>query len=564
MPDEPHPFFLGDAKLVVLLLLLAAVTYGVALGGTDLWAPDEPRCGEVAREMIQRGDYVLPHLNDEAYHHKPPLYYWLIVAAAKATGSGVDSFSARLPGALMACVTILLTYLLGRHLWGRAEGFLGACAFGTCALAVYLSRRANFDTTLTAMTTLALYAFARNAFSEKPRLGWDLLFFAATGLAVLAKGPPGLGVPIGTALCFWIVAGQKRIWNARRVALKLLGIGLMLGIFAAWAVPACLRGGPDFTRSLLLGQTIERLQGHLGSHRRAFFYYFIQLPWCLFPWTIPFLFACWHLVVDTKKEDRRPVVFLFIWFVWTFAMFTASASKRETYLLPLLPSAALVVGKLIADRAFRPATEPVAKRLAIPFVLNATVLVVVGAAAAYVGIAGRALLERWAPAQDLSNIYAALRVPITWIGAALVAAGVATIIAVANRRGGVAFTIQALAISGVAIAAAVFVLPEVNPYKSARQLCARLSERLRPGDEVVMFNLDEQGIPFYLGRTVETFDKNEIPSLVAWAHGKGMRYVVAEEADYEAFLATRGDLRLESIDSQGVGHRRVDVFQVAR
>ena len=51
--------------------------------------------------MMRRDDWVLPHLNGEPYHHKPPLYYWLIAAASKATGGDVTALSTRIPSVAM-------------------------------------------------------------------------------------------------------------------------------------------------------------------------------------------------------------------------------------------------------------------------------------------------------------------------------------------------------------------------------------------------------------------------------------------------------------------------------
>ena len=72
-------------KLTAFMLLCGSI-FLVNLGGWDLWNPDEPRYAEVAREMMETGDYLVPHLNGVVYPDKPPFFFWLIVFASKPFG----------------------------------------------------------------------------------------------------------------------------------------------------------------------------------------------------------------------------------------------------------------------------------------------------------------------------------------------------------------------------------------------------------------------------------------------------------------------------------------------
>lgn len=563
MPEEPHPFFQAETKLLVVLALLATLTYGVGIGGNDLWDPDEPRYAQVAREMVRSGDWVLPHLNGEVYHHKPPLYFWLVAAATKLTGGEVDSVSARLPAVTMGFVCILLTYLIGKLLWNRAAGFLGACAFATCVLTVSLARTAHIDTTLTALTTLAIYAFARNALAPRPQFGWDLTFFVSCGLGVLAKGPVAIGIPIGTAVFYSTVAGNKRAVTARHVGDTLLGVFLMLAIPLAWFVPACIRGGNEYANTVVFKQIIQRVSDPEG-HVRPFHYFFVQFPWCSFPWFFLFCAGVWHLIVDTKREDRRPVVLLFVWIVFVFAMFTASASKRATYLLPLLPAVALIVGKLVADRGFRPSTESLPKRLSIPLLATGLVLAAAGAALVGFGIAGRSLLARQDVGAEVLDAYDRLRQPVTWISTGLFGLGLIVVLGVAYRRPAVAFGATVLSVAGLSAAAGLWILPGLDALKSAREISFKLQALLRRGDQVAMYDMDHEGIFFYLDRRVLLFDKNQTDDLVDLTKGEATTYVLVEPKDYERWLAVRADLRLELVESDSVGHRRIEVYKALR
>ena len=107
-----------ERLLVVGLLALAAALFIANTWGYDLWPPDEPRFAEVAREMMQSGNYLAPTVNNLPYKEKPPLLFWAISAASLPFGD-VNEFTARVPSALGGVITVLLTYLLARRLYGQ-------------------------------------------------------------------------------------------------------------------------------------------------------------------------------------------------------------------------------------------------------------------------------------------------------------------------------------------------------------------------------------------------------------------------------------------------------------
>ena len=113
-----------------LLIGAAALLLLWGLGARDLWAPDEPRYGQIAEELrsLQHGPegLVLLHLNGEAYTQEPPLYYWLAALAGSVQDRESET-AARLPSALAGLATIVLVLRWGSDLFGRAAG---ACAAG--------------------------------------------------------------------------------------------------------------------------------------------------------------------------------------------------------------------------------------------------------------------------------------------------------------------------------------------------------------------------------------------------------------------------------------------------
>jgi 4-amino-4-deoxy-L-arabinose transferase-like glycosyltransferase len=143
---------------VLVLLILCVILYFVNLGRWDLWNPDEPRYVEVAREMVNGGDWVLMHLNGHVYKDKPPFFFWLI-ALSSFLMQGFSSFSARFPSAFFGTLTVLLTFFLGKNLYGPRTGFLSGLILATSVEFFHLSTRANTDATLTFFTTASIFCF---------------------------------------------------------------------------------------------------------------------------------------------------------------------------------------------------------------------------------------------------------------------------------------------------------------------------------------------------------------------------------------------------------------------
>src|SRR5579871_4566636 len=108
-------------------LLLLVILPGVLLYPCltfHLFEPDESRYTEIGREMLARGEWVVPYLQSEPYLDKPPLLYWLIEAAY--TLFGVQIWAARLVPALAVHGCVLLVYLFGRRSVGERAAFWGA------------------------------------------------------------------------------------------------------------------------------------------------------------------------------------------------------------------------------------------------------------------------------------------------------------------------------------------------------------------------------------------------------------------------------------------------------
>ena len=106
----------------LFLLLTGAVLYVAFLGLREVWYPDEPDIAEVARAMFLSGDWVSPRRMGEIWVDYPPMVYWVGTISSHILG-GMSAFSLRLPNALAAILTILLTAATARKWFGETAGF---------------------------------------------------------------------------------------------------------------------------------------------------------------------------------------------------------------------------------------------------------------------------------------------------------------------------------------------------------------------------------------------------------------------------------------------------------
>ena len=93
----------------ILLLILGLILFLPGLGRHDLWNPDEPRCAEIAREMEETANYLVPQLNGDLPTGEPPLHFWAISSMSLLLGR-LDETAVRLPSALAAIATSLLVF----------------------------------------------------------------------------------------------------------------------------------------------------------------------------------------------------------------------------------------------------------------------------------------------------------------------------------------------------------------------------------------------------------------------------------------------------------------------
>src|SRR5439155_748791 len=182
----------GLPQLVILLAL--SLLFFLPKLGMPFLDPDEGLYATIAQEMLGDGDWVIPHVNGLPYLEKPPLYFWLTALAFRVAGP--SEWATRLPSALAALGTVILTWRVGRRLYGARAGLLAGLVVATVVGNALYVRKASPDQLFVFCLTLAMYGFLRDA--EHPSRGRArfLLCYLGAALGVLAKGFLGVVFPV--------------------------------------------------------------------------------------------------------------------------------------------------------------------------------------------------------------------------------------------------------------------------------------------------------------------------------------------------------------------------------
>jgi len=329
--------------MVVCGFLFLAGVQSVGLLGAD-----EPRYAQVAREMLQRHDYVTPTLWGKVWLEKPPLYYWMATIAYKAAG-GVHDWAARMPSVALATLMVFFLYFWARRFY-KGMQLDAALITAASVMVIGFSRGASMDMPLAATFTVAMLSWF-GWYTQRSRL-WLLAFYLFLALGTLAKGPVALFL---ASVIIIVFVALRREWGLLRKTLWPAGILLFLVVALPWYVTV-QRANPEFFRVFILQQNLARYTSDLYRHAQPFWYYLPVVLLGLVPW-IAFVIAA---VVDAVREWRFSVeqpagqedlrVFLAIWFLFPVLFFSFSRSKLPGYILPAIPAATILLADFIRRR----------------------------------------------------------------------------------------------------------------------------------------------------------------------------------------------------------------------
>jgi 4-amino-4-deoxy-L-arabinose transferase-like glycosyltransferase len=328
-------------SLLILLLVSGALLYPCL--SFYLFEPDEGRYAEIPREMLARGEWLVPYLQGEPYLDKPPLMYWLVMASYRLFGE--HDWSARLIPALAIQGCILVTYLLGRRSLGERAAFWGALALSLAPGFVSIGRLLILDGLLAFCVTLSIFAAFEAARGDRFRWSWWLVAAVTCGLGVLTKGPIAVVLLVPPVWLFGRLTKSSLPMSWRR---WIVFAAVILAVVSPWYVAMSLRI-PSFAQYFFWEQNVVRFLSPFDHQRPAWFYAPVLLGGLLPVSLLALPFVRFLLSNKDAPCRTRELGFMLLAGGWCVLFFTLSGCKLPTYILPAFPFLALALGAYLVQ-----------------------------------------------------------------------------------------------------------------------------------------------------------------------------------------------------------------------
>jgi 4-amino-4-deoxy-L-arabinose transferase-like glycosyltransferase len=484
---------------VLLLAGFCAFLFFYGMGQFGLIGADEPRYAQVAREMLERHDWVTPVLGGHAWLEKPPLYYWQAMLAYSVLG--VSDVAARIPAAVDATLLVIAVYLFFRR-FRRGVEVDAALITASCAGVIGYAHAASMDMALAAAFGVGMLAWW--GWRESGNKIYLALFYVSMALGMLAKGPVAPFLAAAVIVMFALATREFRVVVK---TLWLPGILLFCAIALPWYFAVQLRN-PQFVREFILQHNLARFSSDLYHHRQPFWFYLPVTALALVPWTV-FVIAAFVESVRVWWAERKTVsaepdfelqfrVFACCWLVVPVIFFSLSQSKLPGYILPAVPAGAVLLADYLR-RHLAQEEESVPKWLVVLHAIVAAGMMVPAMLARYLVTAHR--LPAGPP------MFIALGVAIA------MCAAIAMTLVSRSRLRALRFVTLIPVLLSVWIVLKVVGTAAIDQTLSARPLRDKLAEVETHQLPLAVYGVSremEYGLTFYRNQTTMRYDRDPV------------------------------------------------------
>lgn len=536
---RPQP----DAIAVGAVLLLVCALYLGCMGAPRLFDQIDGQYAGAAREMVTRGDLLVPTQDGVPRLQKPPLLYWLEIASFRAFG--INEFAARLPLVLSALGWFAMTGLFAWRVTGRLlAGTIAALVLATFAGTFFFTHLIMPEPVLALVMSLTIWALwsAENAASPHRRSAWLMAtwFFIACGS--LAKGLHALLFPVlACAMVAWAV--PRRRPSCKRFVTFWPGWVLFLTLVLPWYVMVEVRY-PGFLKDHFwneqLGHVFNR-RWPRDSDRVPLPLFWVEHLGLLFPWTTFLPIAAPRLIAACKNwraHAGNPAGFLAAWFVIN-AMTILFSSIQDYYLLVSWPALAVGIATLFSrwegQRQRQAAWSGVALIASGGAALFAALLARHAFVCSPASGAGKAEIHL----VDAFGCMSVTGLSLTLLmaaAAALVAGGGAVVVCACLQRPALAAAVVGL-ISTTILVCGVVALPHTEDLFSSWRI-ANFLKRVNTGNYQVASESecnDYTSLFFYLPHPVYWVNANPTLEFATRVHGIGKELYLTEDQVVQAW-----------------------------
>jgi 4-amino-4-deoxy-L-arabinose transferase-like glycosyltransferase len=514
---EKQPILAWTAS-AVWILLICWLAFWWNLGNIGLIDETEPLFAEAARQMTLTGDWITPYFNGATRFDKPPLVYWLMAIGYQTIG--VNEWSVRLPSALSAIGLTIFSFItlrrfgypspaavdrrrqtIDRQRWTAA--WIGAALVALNAQTIVWARTGVSDMLLSGCIGATLLCFFWGyAQPSQPQVQvrWYLAFYMFSALAVLTKGPVGIVLPGLVIGSFLLYLGNAKV--VLREMNLLRGSLLFLLLVLPWYVLVIQANGWEYINAFFGYHNIERFTSVVNNHAAPWFFYFVVVLLGFAPWSVYLPAAIGRLQFWQRshwQQQPRPThlgIFALMWFTAIFGFFTIAVTKLPSYVLPLMPAAAILIGLLWSDLMTR---RQLPRSVLVSAIVNLGFLIGLAGAVAY--------SANWMgddPAMpDLPQAVRQANV-LVWGSAIWATAAVVGVALLLRQQGRWLWLINLVgfaAFIGFTIVPASLLM-DAQRQLPLRQLSATIGQIQQPQEEVVMVGFEKPSLVFYSQRPI--------------------------------------------------------------
>ncbi len=377
--EPPHASASGSSlPKYFFLILICLLFYIPGLFTIPPMDRDEARFAQASKQMVQSHDYVRISFQKKPRDKKPIGIYWLQTASVELSGTAGTRkiWPYRIPSLLGALFAVLLTFAMGKRLFGERTGFLAAILLSSSFLLVVEAHIATTDAVLlvTIMTSqFALSRFYLREDKSKPAgIGPFLAFWLAQAAGILVKGPVTPAIGLLTIVCLTAVDRDTQWLKGLR---PLYGLALLAILVSPWMIAIGIDTKGAFFRRSLLGDFLSKVVSGQESHGFPPGFYLAILPLTLWPASSlagAAVYRAW------KSRSAAALRFCLAWILPAWVVFELVPTKLPEYVLPLYPALCFLIAHIIISGEEGKAPELDSKLVRTGYVACQLVILLLG------------------------------------------------------------------------------------------------------------------------------------------------------------------------------------------
>ncbi len=326
--------------ITITVLLIGFILFSANIWGLSIYSLDEAKNATCAREMIQRGDYIVPTFNYELRTDKPPMHYYFMIIAYKIFG--VSEFSARFFSSVFGVLTLLITFLFAKKFLGIRVALFSAFVLLASFHTALQFHMAVPDPYLIFYLNAVFFSFY--TWFKKRKEIFLYLMYISMGLGVLTKGPVAVVLPSVIVFIHLVYMHSLNLQTIKQLKI-VKGILITLLVALPWYIAVGIKTNWVWVYEFIFKHNIGRFSNAMEGHGGIFIITFLFVFFGLLPFSVFFLQS---FVKVWKEKYNDVLIFLSIVAITYVGFFSISGTKLPNYTVPAYPSLAIIFGYFLS------------------------------------------------------------------------------------------------------------------------------------------------------------------------------------------------------------------------